>query len=62
MLFLRRSIALLVIAAATLLAPAAAAYCPSRFRTDQFGDGQSYGCYLTGQDDDYCYYDCYLGA
>jgi len=62
MLSLRRSIALLVIAVAALLAPTATAYCPSRFQTAQFGDGQPYTCWLTGQDDDYCYYDCYLNA
>jgi hypothetical protein len=60
MLSLRRSIVLLVIGAAALLAPAASAYCPSRFQTAQFGDGQPYDCYLIDQDDEYCYYDCYL--
>lgn len=58
MLSLRRSIALLVIAAASLLAPAAAAYCPSSFQTAQFGGNQTYNCFLTDQDDDYCYYEC----
>jgi hypothetical protein len=60
MLSLRRSIALLVIVAAVLLAPAAAAYCPSSFQTARFGGGQAYDCYLSDYDDDYCYYDCYL--
>lgn len=59
MLSLRRSIALLVIAAAVLLAPAAEAYCPSSFQTAQFGGNQTYDCYLADQDDDYCYYECY---
>lgn len=60
MLSLRRSIVLFVIAAASLLAPVAAAYCPQRFRTAQFGGNQPYDCYLVDEDADYCYYDCYL--
>lgn len=62
MLSLRRRIALLVIAVAAGASSTAAlpGYCPSRFQTDEFGNGQTYDCYLSDQDDDYCYYDCYL--
>ena len=60
MLSLRRSIALLLIVAAAVLAPAVAAYCPSSFQTSQFGGRHAYDCYLIAQDEDFCYYDCYL--
>lgn len=33
--------------------------CPARLGTNQLGDGRMYSCYLTGEDEYYCYYDCY---
>jgi hypothetical protein len=33
--------------------------CASRMLTNQLGDGKMYSCYLTGEDENYCYYDCY---
>ncbi len=58
---LKLSIASFVIAAVTMAVPALAMSeaCPSRLGTNQLGDGKMYSCYLTGEDADYCYYDCY---
>jgi hypothetical protein len=33
--------------------------CPARIGTNQLGDGRMYSCYLSGEDANYCYYDCY---
>ena len=42
-----------------LPALALAQSCPERLGTNQLGDGKMYSCYLTGEDENYCYYDCY---
>jgi hypothetical protein len=34
--------------------------CPSTTTTSQLGDRKPYSCYLSGEDENYCYYDCYL--
>jgi hypothetical protein len=58
---LKLSIASFVIAAITMALPALALAqdCPARLGTNQLGDGRMYSCYLTGEDANYCYYDCY---
>ena len=58
---LKLSIASFVIAAITMALPslALANACASRLGTNQLGDGKMYSCYLTGEDANYCYYDCY---
>lgn len=58
MRFLRRNLVMLVTITAALCAPAALA-CPQRFATNQLGDSRMYSCYLSGEDENYCYYDCY---
>jgi hypothetical protein len=55
---LKINIIVLVAVVSALFAPLALA-CPSRFATNQLGDEQMYSCYLAGEDDEYCYYDCY---
>lgn len=54
-------IASLVISVAAAVVPVTvlASDCPSRLGTNQLGDGIMYSCYLTGEDANYCYYDCY---
>jgi hypothetical protein len=58
---LKLMIASLIIGVAALIVPATvlASDCPSRLGTNQLGDGRMYSCYLTGEDENYCYYDCY---
>jgi hypothetical protein len=58
---LKLSIASFVIAAITMALPALALAqdCPATLGTNQLGDGKMYSCYLTGEDEYYCYYDCY---
>jgi hypothetical protein len=55
---LKINLAILVTGVAALFAPVVVA-CPQRFATNQLGDGQMYSCYLSGEDENYCYYDCY---
>lgn len=59
---LKLMMASLVIGVFTAIVPVttlANAGCPSRLGTNQLGDGRMYSCYLTGEDQNYCYYDCY---
>jgi hypothetical protein len=55
---LKIKLVLLVTVTAALCAPVVFA-CPQRFATNQLGNNQMYSCYLSGEDEDYCYYDCY---
>lgn len=55
---IKKKMLLLVTVAAALLAPVAVA-CPLRFATNQLGDSRMYSCYIAGEDEHYCYYDCY---
>jgi hypothetical protein len=53
-------IASLIIGVFAAIVPVAAnSGGPSRLGTNQLGDGRMYSCYLTGEDANYCYYDCY---
>ena len=58
---LKLVIASFVIGVVVMAVPAAvlAQDCPTRLGTNQLGDGKMYSCYLTGEDENYCYYDCY---
>lgn len=57
---LRLTLASFFIGAVVMALPAIAlASCPERLGTNQLGDGKMYSCYLTGEDENYCYYDCY---
>lgn len=58
---LKLVIASFVIGVVAMAVPAAvlAQDCPARLGTNQLGDGKMYSCYLTGEDENYCYYDCY---
>lgn len=53
------SLVISVAAAAVPMTVLASDGCPSRLGTNQLGDGIMYSCYLTGEDANYCYYDCY---
>ena len=48
-----------IVMAVPMVALANAGSCPSRIGTNQLGDGKMYSCRLTGEDANYCYYDCY---
>ena len=58
---LKLIVASFVIGIISMAVPAAvlANGCPGRLGTNQLGDGRMYSCYLTGEDANYCYYDCY---
>jgi hypothetical protein len=55
---LKPLIKLYLLAAALLILPAAVLGC--RRVVDISQDSQSYNCYLAGESNNYCYYDCYL--
>lgn len=51
-------IKLYLLTAALLLLPAAVLGCSRTLNVSQ--DNQSYNCYLAGESNNYCYYNCYL--
>lgn len=50
---------LFVLGAIAVTFPTIAFACSRTLCTNQLGDGRMYTCYLSAEDADYCYYDCY---
>lgn len=50
------TIASLLMGLSVLALPAG---CPTALRTSGLGDGRTYSCFLTKEEEDYCYYNCY---
>ncbi|MGB8508086.1 MAG: hypothetical protein WCD76_06765 [Pyrinomonadaceae bacterium] len=50
------------IGAILMAAPLTVLACSRTMLTNQLGDGVLYTCYNTGEDEYYCYYDCYANS
>jgi hypothetical protein len=59
---LKLTLASLAVGAIIMAAPLTALACARTMLTNQLGDGKMYTCYNTGEDENYCYYDCYANA